>query len=229
MPSILVINPNSSVKVTNNLRNILKAPAGITLEFYTAPSSSPEEIDGTETSLLSEKATLPDLLEKKLHLAHDGYLVCCYSDHPLTRSLAKETKKPVLGIMQATLLYSYANARLNKSFILTSTSGWNTLLDNAITSFAGSGTFPKEKFVHTRALDVSVLSLADASEFKKISDRVDLFLQEYKNDKIDCVLLGCAGMAGLDEKLAEVYPDIEFVDSCKAGVAFLSSLMAFAK
>ncbi|KAF8002900.1 hypothetical protein HF325_002145 [Metschnikowia pulcherrima] len=155
MPSILVINPNSSVKVTNNLRNILKAPAGLTLEFYTAPSSSPEEIDGTETLILSEKATLPDLLEKKLHLAHDGYLVCCYSDHPLTRT--------------------------------------------------------------------------DASEFKKISDRVDLFLQEYKNEKIDCVLLGCAGMAGLDEKLAEIYPDIEFVDSCKAGVAFLLSLMAFAK
>ncbi|GEQ72467.1 hypothetical protein JCM33374_g6154 [Metschnikowia sp. JCM 33374] len=227
MPSILVINPNSSTKVTDNLRGILRAPENITLEFYTAPATSPKEIDGTETSILSEQATLPDLLEKNLHTAHDGYLVCCYSDHPLIASLAKQTKKPVLGIMQATLLYSYANARLNKSFVLTSTSGWNSILDEAITAFAGSGVFPASKFQHTRALDVSVLSLADASEFKKISDRLDVFLEEYKDDGIDCVLLGCAGMAGLDEKLGALYPDIEFIDSCKAGVAFLVSLMSF--
>lgn len=229
MPSILVINPNSSTKVTDNLRGILKAPKGITLEFYTAPSSSPKEIDGTETLALSEQATLPDLVEKNLHTAHDGYLVCCYSDHPLIRSLAQKTTRPVLGIMQATLLYSYANARLNKLFVLTSTSGWNLILDDGITAFAGAGVFPSQKFQKTRALDVSVLSLADASEFKKISDRVDVFLHEYQNDNIDCVLLGCAGMAGLDEKLAELYPHIEFVDSCKAGVAFLLSLMGFSK
>ncbi|OBA21857.1 hypothetical protein METBIDRAFT_138567 [Metschnikowia bicuspidata var. bicuspidata NRRL YB-4993] len=229
MPSILVINPNSSTKVTDGLRAILNAPAGITLEFYTAPASSPREIDGAQSLVLSEQATLPDLVKKNLHTAHDGYLVCCYSDHPLVNSLAQITRLPVLGIMQATLLYSYANARLQKLFVLTSTSGWNPLLDEGITAFAGTGVFPLHKFQKTRALDVSVLSLADPAEFKKISDRLDFFLQEYKDDHIDCVLLGCAGMAGLDDKLSAMYPHIEFVDSCKAGVAFLVSLMSFAK
>ena len=39
-------------------------------------------------------------------LNYDGYLVCCYSDHPLVYSLGKLTKKPVMGIMQATLLFA---------------------------------------------------------------------------------------------------------------------------
>lgn len=227
MPSILVINPNSSKKVTDNLKDILHAPEGITLEFYTAPAAAPKEIDGVETLILSEKATLPDLLEKLLHRAHDGFLVCCYSDHPLIGSLAKQTDRPVLGIMQATLLYSYANARLNKLFVLTSTSGWNQLLDDAITSFAGCGAFPSHKFQKTRALDVSVLSLADPREFKKISDRVDTVLEEYAEDHVDCILLGCAGMAGLDAKLTQLYPGIVFVDSCKIGIEFLLGLMRF--
>lgn len=227
MPSILVINPNSSKKVTDNLKTILVPPPGIELAFYTGPPSAPKEIDGAESLILSEQAVLPDLLSQELEKKHDGYLVCCYSDHPLVHSLAKKTTAPVLGIMQATLLYSYSNARLTKSFVLTSTSGWNDLLDKGIVDFAGAGTFPSGKFQRTRALDVLVLSLSDPEEFKKITTRVEAVLHEYAADNIDCVLLGCAGMAGLDEKLTAKFPGIVFVDSVKIGVEFLTGLMHF--
>lgn len=224
MTSILVINPNSSVSVSENLRSTVAAPPGVTLEYYTAPLDAPPEISGTETLIQSEQASLPDILQKNLLDKYDGFLVACYSDHPLVYSLAKHTSKPVLGIMQATLLYSYANARARKLFVLTSTSGWLPLLDDAITKVAGAGTFPYEKFQKTRALDVLVLNLSDASEFLKITDRLELFLREYAEDHIDCVLLGCAGMAGLDEKLRAKFPSIVFIDSVKAGVEFLVSL-----
>lgn len=49
-------------------------------------------------------------------------------------------------------------------------------------------------------------------------------MREYASDNIDCVLLGCAGMAGLDEKLHAEFPHIVFIDSVKAGVEFLVSL-----
>lgn len=227
--SILVINPNSSQKVTDNLEKILVAPPGIELAFYTAPPDAPKEIDGELSLKLSEQAVLPDLLSKNLHTKHLGFLVCCYSDHPLVHSLAKKADAPVLGIMQATLLYSYANARLSKSFVLTSTSGWNNILDKAIVSFSGTDAFPTRKFQKTRALDVLVLNLSDPQEFKKIIDRVETFLDEYRHDNIDCVLLGCAGMAGLDEKLSAKFPGIVFVDSVKIGVEFLTGLMRFGK
>lgn len=227
--SILVINPNSSQKVTDNLEKILVAPPNIKLSFYTAPPDAPEEIDGEPALIISEKVVLSDLLSKGLQNQYSGFLVCCYSDHPLVYSLAKQTTAPVLGIMHATLLYSYANARLTKSFVMTSTSGWNDTLDEAIVKFAGADTFPSKKFNRTRALDVLVLKLSDPTEFKKITDRVEVFLEEYSDDNIDCILLGCAGMAGLDDKLSEKFPGIVFVDSVKIGVEFLTGLMHFGK
>ena len=102
---ILVINPNSSEKVTKNLEKQLLNRKMFNC-FYTGPSDSPKEITPT-TSLQSEKAVLEDFkvnIEDRLN--YDGYLVCCYSDHPLVYSLGKLTKKPVMGIMQATLLFA---------------------------------------------------------------------------------------------------------------------------
>lgn len=57
------------------------------------------------------------------------------------------------------------------------------------------------------------------------SCRVDEIFAEYKDGKIDCALLGCASMAGLDEKLLELYSGVVLVDSVKVGVEFLLALI----
>lgn len=228
--SILIINPNSSVGVTNNLKDILIKPPQVQFEFYTAPPEAPKEINGNETSILSEKVVIPDLLEKGTIDKHDGFLVCCYSDHPLIHSLGKHTHKPILGIMQATLLYALLTPSVSRLFILTSVNEWEPLLDKAITDFVGASEFPTKKFQKTKGLDVSVLSLSDPEEYSKISTRVkDILNKEYAHDNINCVLLGCAGMAGLDEKLNESFPEVQFIDSVKVGVEFLTGLIRFYK
>ncbi|CAH2353372.1 protein Dcg1p [[Candida] railenensis] len=224
--SILVINPNSSEKVTKNLEAILKPPPYTIFDFYTAPPDGPPEIT-PELSELSAKVALPDLLAKDVINKYDGFLVCCYSDHPLVYHLAKHTSKPILGIMQATLLYALSQASVNKSFILTSVNEWEPVLDKGITDFVGSDSFPYKKFQKTKGLDVNVLSLSDPQEFAKIVNRVKSIFDEYKADKIDCVLLGCAGMAGLDEKLTEAFPNVQFIDSVKVGVDLLGGLIRF--
>lgn len=223
---LLVINPNSSEAVTENLRLTVKAPPGFSLAFYTAPASAPAEIDGPALSVLSEQAVLPDALFRNLLMQHDGFLVACYSDHPLIHSLARHTSRPVLGIMQATLLYSMARPAGRLLAVLTSTSGWNALLDEAIVKFGGSGTFPAQRFVKTSALDVGVLALSDTVHFAVIRAKVAALLKE--NPALDCVLLGCAGMAGLDERLGQEFGEVKFVDSVKAGVLFLAALASMA-
>ncbi|KAG2732963.1 hypothetical protein G9P44_003953 [Scheffersomyces stipitis] len=222
---LLVINPNSSEKVTENLSKTVSSPEGVELVFYTGPESAPREIVPS-TSCASEQAVLPDLVSKGAIEIYDGFLVCCYSEHPLVGSLQKLTSKPVLGIMQATLLYGLSVG--SKSVIITSVSEWNEVLDTAITDFVGSSSFPSRKFAPTRALDVSVLSLSDPEEFKKIENRVDIVLnKEYADENIKTVLLGCAGMAGLDEKLSAAFEGVVFVDSVKVGVELLASLCRF--
>lgn len=221
---LLIINPNSSEKVTSNLKNIVVPPPETELEFYTAPSEAPPEIDGAATSAKSEEVVLPDLISTNAVENYDGFLVCCYLDHPLVHSIRKLTSKPVLGIMQATLLWGLANQR--KLFVLTSVSAWEPLIDQGIKDFVGTDEFPIKRFEHTRALNVSVLDLSEPAEFKKISDKVTQFLDEFGSD-INCVLLGCAGMAGLDEKLSTAFPGIEFVDSVKVGVEYLAAEVRF--
>ena len=140
---ILVINPNSSEKVTKNLEKQLLNRKMFNC-FYTGPSDSPKEITPT-TSLQSEKAVLEDFkvnIEDRLN--YDGYLVCCYSDHPLVYSLGKLTKKPVMGIMQATLLFALLQptTKTTRLFILTSTSEWELVLDQSIIDFVGADNFP---------------------------------------------------------------------------------------
>mgnify|MGYP004708584401 FL=1 len=223
MINILVINPNSSQKVTDNLEAILVAPEGTKFHFYTAPGNGPKEIT-PELSALSAEVALPDLLKKDLN-QYDGFLVCCYSDHPLVPQLARNIDKPVLGIMQATLIYALLSAR--KLFILTSTNEWENVLDKGVIDFVGALEFPLGKFEKTKGLDVSVLSLSDPKEFAKITNRVEEVFTEYSELHIDCVLLGCAGMAGLDEKLTAKFPGVKFVDSCKVGVEILGGLIRF--
>ncbi|EMG47164.1 DCG1 Protein DCG1 [Candida maltosa Xu316] len=220
---ILVINPNSSHKVTKNLEATVVAPEGVKLTFYTAPPDSPLEITPV-TSLASETAVLNDFAQSP-HLVsdYDAFLVCCYSDHPLVKSLGKLTNKPVMGIMQATLIYALSVNR--KSFILTSTSEWEPVLDQAVMDFIGSDSFPTKKFERTRGLNVNVTNLADTEQFNQIYQTTKSIFEDY-ND-VGCVLLGCAGMAGLDRKLSEKFPDIRFVDSVKIGIELLTSLCRF--
>lgn len=224
--NILVINPNSSQKVSDNLKDILVAPPLTKFEFYTAPSHGPEEIT-PDLSTISGEIALEDILQRDLISKYDGFLICCYSDHPLVHSLAKHTKKPIMGIMQATLLYALLSA--SKLFILTSVNEWEPVLDKGIIDFVGSDTFPSKRFAKTKGLDVTVLGLSDPKEYAKIENRVIQVLEEYKDSNIDCVLLGCAGMAGLDDKLAASFPHIKFIDSVKVGVELLGALIRFQK
>lgn len=225
---LLIINPNSSEKVTSDLEESITPPPGLSLHFYTAPADAPKEITGTETSVKSGQVVLENLQERDLLRGFDGFLVCCYSDHPLVHSISTLTDKPILGIMQATLLYSLLRPSPRKLFVLTSGSGWNPLLDQAIVDFFGCGTFPQTRFQKTQALDIEILSLNDKANFEAVTNKVrDLLEVEYGADDIGCVLLGCAGMAGLDAKLTEVFPQVEFIDSVKIGVELLAGLARF--
>lgn len=224
---ILVINPNSSEQVTKNLEKTITQPENVQLFFYTGPSDSPKEITPT-TSLQSEKAVLEDFkvnIEDRLN--YDGYLVCCYSDHPLVYSLGKLTKKPVMGIMQATLLFALLQptTKTTRLFILTSTSEWELVLDQSIIDFVGADNFPVKKFEKTRGLNVNVTNLADEEQFSKIYNVTKSIFNEYKD--VGCVLLGCAGMAGLDTKLGEKFPNVRFIDSVKIGIEQLVTLIRF--
>ena len=80
--SLLIINPNSSQLVTAGLQEVLIAPPGVILEFYTAPSNAPPSINDSTTGVLSGAACFQDIQSRGLIDKYDGFLVCCCNSLP---------------------------------------------------------------------------------------------------------------------------------------------------
>lgn len=206
---LLIINPNSSQEVTNNLKTILTPPPQVELDFYTGPPQSPREIV-VANSQLSADVCLVDIQQKNLNY-YDGYLVCCFSNHPLVKSLQLYTQKPVMGIMHASILKTIVSP--GNLMIITSTSDWEPVLDEAIYQILGSNDLPTN-FKPTTSLNITVLNLQ--SNFDILSEKMQKLIPHDVNN----VILGCAGMSGLDEKLKHIFK-INFIDPVAVGVEFL--------
>ena len=96
---LLVVNPNTSVSMTNALRPVVERALGasndVTCDFFTAPSPSGTEvhpgalpsINSPEDCKASAQYVYPfiePLLEN-----YDAFLVACYSEHPLVGMLGR--------------------------------------------------------------------------------------------------------------------------------------------
>lgn len=105
---ILIINPNSSRSMTDALGDSIEK-----LDYkdsHYAYFTSPEHpthptglisINDLSDAALSATHALPLLLP--LLEAHDAFLVACYSPHPLVQQLKTRTRKPVIGIFEASI------------------------------------------------------------------------------------------------------------------------------
>lgn len=217
---ILIINPNSSHKVTNDLQSIIKSN-DIGYDFYTAPEKAPPEINNHETSVLSEKIVLEDLKAKHL-LNYDGYLICCFSDHPLIYLLSEYTKSPIMGIMQACLVYRLLNRNIRKLIIVTSHQSWELILDQLILLFYKVDRLPSDMCA-TQSFNINVTNLNNPQQYATIKSKIS----SVTDHGVDCVFLGCAGMVGLDQKLCHDFPGIKFIDSVKIGIELLGALVRF--
>lgn len=229
---LLVVNPNSSKSMTDALKPLIKPIPSFEIDYYTGPPSSPPEIDGYETSKQSTEACFPELKDKVAD--YDGILIACYSDHPLIYKLKEITSKPILGIFQSTILYSLTYTPTNKFAILTSNHEWEKILDLSLYEFF-NGRLDKGHYdddiksklpqfaIPTLASNVNVLELKDPAKFKKLQGKVDHLVDQGAK----LILLGCAGLSGLDEKFGPLYPDIIFVDSVKVGIQLLVALVNF--
>lgn len=232
---ILIINPNSTVAMTQSLTNqieslrlTLNIPASTNIEYYTASKTSspaaPESINNQNEAGISTNAVINDLQEN--HTAYlssfQGYLVACYSDHPLVEELRKYVNPTavVMGIFQASMLYALQYAtQSNKAAILTSGADWEMILDEAMIKFCDSSIFPSNKFEKTLAVGVPVLKLHELENYPVIRNKIESLIA--RDTRI--ILLGCAGLSCLTDKLKDDFPNLKFVDSVVTGLKLIIS------
>ena len=225
---ILVINPNSTKEMTKSIEfeiNTLHISQCVEIDYYTGPThtrkAAPPSINNNEDAEQSTQACLQDFQENPKYLEYDGYLIACYSDHPLVYQLPKllSSQRVVMGIFQASMLYSmhYATSGC-KTAILTSSIAWEKLLDDAIIKYCGNvDVFPDARFNHSLACNIPVLELHHEKHFPVIQNKIT----QLQNNNVGIILLGCAGLSCLHQKMKRFAPNIKFVDSVKVGIKLL--------
>lgn len=174
---------------------------------------------------------------------YDAVLVACFSVHPLVERLAQldgaRGKLVVTGIFEASVLSSLAlltpplnNDAPAKWGIVTTGKFWEAHLSEGVNSFLGTDA----KSVNAKFAGVESTGL-EAGDFhggvdpavvrQKLIEATKRLLSK---GTVECVVMGCAGMAGLDEIIraaaveeygAEQGNRVFIVDGVRAGVGLL--------
>jgi len=207
-PPIVVINPNSTVAVTEGLRRALEP-----LRFADGPdiecatlAEGPPAIE-TEAHIEAVIEPLSRYVREHEQRAR-AFVLACYSDPGLER-LREQTARPVLGIGECGMLTALA---LGRRF------GVVSILEPAVRRHLDyvRRLGLEARLAGDRALGLGVLELADETRTRARLESVGRTLRD--EDGADVLVLGCAGMARYRGELEETL-GVPVVDPTQAAVA----------
>lgn len=192
---ILVINPNSTASMTQSIGLAAEEAASSNTKIVAVnPLSGPASIQGPEDG----KAALPglfDVFENQVD-DHDAVIIACFDDTGLM-TLRARAKMPVIGIGEAS--FHIAMLLGSKFSVVTTLDVSVPVIEDNLENYGFANRCAK-----VRASGIPVLDLeADNDATKKILR--DEIARAFEEDQIDCVVLGCAGMAKMAEELTEEF------------------------
>ncbi|KAF4565457.1 hypothetical protein EYR36_002028 [Pleurotus pulmonarius] len=224
---LLIINPNSSDIITQALASNLTplCPPGIELDFKTGPPDAPPSINDPPTSILSAASTFK-AMEPIDQQPYAGFLVCCFSDHPLVYCLRHAAPdKPCIGIFDASIVHALLSG--SKFGILTTGAAMVPAIDAGVTAFLGgiSG-----RYVGCVASGLGVVELQTSSDRVAVEGRIKSTAAKVSALGADVIILGCAGMSGMEDLVKAGVTEaggrpVIVIDGAKAGVQVLAGLV----
>ncbi|PWY98048.1 hypothetical protein BCV70DRAFT_202218 [Testicularia cyperi] len=230
---VCIVNPNSSVVITEALEANLSAlaPPGCRLRFATGPSTAPESIQDVPTSIISAAETYKSLLSScnsDLVGTHpsSAFLVACFSDHPLVGMLRTSCpSKASMHLLEAAVLHAMACG--NKFGVLTTGRSVVPDIDAGIRKILGGNS---DRYVGTHATGLGVVEL-QTGDRAKVEGLITAGAQDLVTKGADAIILGCAGMVGMEplvrsaaKALHPDYANIAVIDGAKAGLQLLAGL-----
>lgn len=206
--TIYIINPNSSVHVTEGIDHAvdpLRSASPVPIEAHTLKQGPPgietqAHVDGVVGPLLSHCAALEDQAS--------AFVVACFSD-PGLAALREQSRHPVIGIAEASILTAMT---LGQRF------GIISILAKSIPRhmrYVGAmGVM--DRLAGDQPLELGVLELADETRAFERLKTVGANLRD--GTMADVLILGCAGMTRFRKDL-ETHLGVPVVEPCQAAAA----------
>ena len=211
---LVVINPNSTVSMTEKAAAAARAAApGVDVIGVTC-HRSPPAIQGPEDDAICQPFVLEEVA-KAASAGADAVVIACFDDPALDKARAS-VSIPVLGIGEAGF---HAAMLLGGRFsVVTTLPVAIPTLEENLTHYGMAGACAK-----VRAAGVRVLDLEDehSGAVGKVSAEIARAKAE---DGVGAIVLGCAGMADLAARF-EAEHGLKVIDGVGAAAAFASALV----
>lgn len=215
---ILVINPNTSKAMTDDIAETARRYARPDTEIVAkSPSFGPRSIEGHFEESIAAMATVEEVAKNRDD--YDAFVVACFGD-PGVYACREVTDKPVIGIAEAAMRMS---GFLGHSFsIVTVLDRTKPLMEDLVRTVG-----MESRCASVRCSGVSVLSLEENPE-GALDDLVAEAQKAVEEDGAESILLGCAGMGPLEERImAEV--DVPVLDGTVCAVKIAEALYDYGK
>jgi allantoin racemase len=185
---ILIINPNSSADMTRAIQKAAERFAGDTFEVAClAAPGAPPFIETYEDQLKAAPGMIRLLRENES--SHDGFVVACHCD-PNLEAMKEITEKPVVGIGEASMRMA---AFLGHRFSVVSTCAHSVPNKEAL--------IRKYHLQDLGSVTAPGKDSAGLGDEDKILEAARLAVER---DHAEVIVLGCAGLAGLDRRIQKV-------------------------
>jgi allantoin racemase len=185
---ILIINPNSDLEMTAAIQRSADSFANGEFDVVCTPTpGAPKFIETYEDQIKAAPGMVQLIRENEDEF--DAFIVACHCD-PNLDAMKEISKKPVVGIGEASMKIA---SMLGHRFSVVSTAKHSIPNKEALI-----------RKYHLQDLLASVRAPEDetatASDEEKYLQAAQLAMKE---DMAEVIVLGCAGMAGLDKRLEE--------------------------
>ena len=215
---ILVINPNTTESFTKAVQDAVENYKNPGTEVIAVnPKTGPGTIESIFEEMLSGVPTLEIFLANEKE--YDGFIIACYGNEGLVQAAREITRKPVIGITEASY---YMACMLGRKFsVVTTGDRWETLLWDSVRLHG----------LEERCASMRPTSIA-TSELEASGDDVvrEHLLKEARRaleeDGAEVILLGCAGMTGFDKEL-EAELDVPVIDGVVAALKLMEALVGY--
>ncbi len=208
---IMIINPNSDPKMTEAIKQSAVAYAEDRIEVYCESTpGAPKFIETYQDDLAAAPGMLR-LLEEYQECC-DAFVVACHGD-PNLEAMKEKTSKPVVGIGEASMKVA---SMIGHNFSVVTT--------------AQRSIPPKEaqaRRYHLQNLLVSVRApKEDASDCEDEGLFLDLARAAVQEDLAEVIVLGCAGLTGMD-KLIQKELNVPTLDGVVCALMIAEGLVRY--